>query len=369
MTIHAQHRPITALESGRTYLRECWYVAAWGDEIEAGGKLYRTILNEEILLLRDAAGAPAAVSNRCPHRFAPLHRGPFDGEVVTCPYHGLRFALDGRCVHNPHGDGVIASGARLASYPIVERWGQLWIWMGLSERADATTIPDFSCHTDPARRVVKGHLKMPAHYELVSDNLLDLSHVRYLHGTTLASPMGSKETHKVHQSGQTVHSDLWVTEGNAPPAWDKMFDDYGLPVDHWMEMRWSPPSLLLLDVGVTRPGEPREAGIGVLFSHILTPETDSSTHYFWGSTRTYKKEDAAIDQMWQMSIDIAFKKEDAPMVLAQQEILGNRDLLEAKPLILSPDRAAIQCRRILQRMIRDEAKLADAQGASPERGI
>lgn len=350
----ATSNAIQSRRSVRSYLRNCWYVAAWADELAHSEKLSRKILDEEVLLLRDAEGRPAALSNRCPHRFAPLDRGQFNGAEIQCPYHGLRFATDGRCVRNPHGDGAIAPGTQLRAYPLIERWGQLWIWMGDLTRAAPEKIPDFSCHTDPDRRLVKGVITMSAYYELVSDNLMDLSHVRYLHGTTLASPPGSKEVHEVKRVGPDVHSNLWVTGGNAPPAWDKMFDDYGMPVDHWLDMRWTAPSLLLLDVGVTKPNEAREAGIGVLFSHNLTPETDNTTHYFWGCTRTYKKSVEAIDEIWKMSIDIAFLNEDAPMVLAQQEVLGDRDLLEARPVILSPDKAAIQCRRILQRLIRDE---------------
>ncbi len=103
-----------------------------------------------------------------------------------------------------------------------------------------------------------------------------------------------------------VNSDRWCPDGLAPPAWDAAFGNYGKPVDHCLYMRWDPPAHMLLDVGVTPTGRPREEGIGVRGTDILTPESATSTHYFWGVSRTYAMNDQAVDALWNQAIDVPF---------------------------------------------------------------
>ena len=79
------------------FLRNAWYAAAWDDEL--GDKpLARTMLGEPLVLYRDSAGAPVALSDTCPHRFAPLSLGRRDGDTLQCPYHGLVFGKNGICI-------------------------------------------------------------------------------------------------------------------------------------------------------------------------------------------------------------------------------------------------------------------------------
>jgi vanillate O-demethylase monooxygenase subunit len=127
-----------------TYLRNAWYVAAWSDDLVEDKLLARTILKESIVLYRKADGSPAALQDRCPHRFAPLSMGKIlPGDRVQCPYHGLEFDQSGACVLNPHGAKNIPSRARVRSYPVVEKHKAIWIWMG--DRApDHAKVPDFS---------------------------------------------------------------------------------------------------------------------------------------------------------------------------------------------------------------------------------
>src|SRR5580704_1213723 len=110
-------------------LRNSWYVAGWASELVHGRLLGRTYLNEPVVLFRQTDGTPVALSDRCPHRFAPLHLGKQLGDVVQCGYHGLEFGSDGRCVRNPHGKGA-PPGAKLRRYPLIERYDLLWIWPG-----------------------------------------------------------------------------------------------------------------------------------------------------------------------------------------------------------------------------------------------
>src|SRR5262245_50628355 len=125
------------------FLRNAWYVAAWSDELTRDRLLARTLLEEPVVLFRTATGQPAALFDRCPHRFAPLSRGRLKGDVIECGYHGLCFDRNGTCAHNPHNPGHVPPRAHVRSYALVERQGIVWIWMGEPERADPALVPDF----------------------------------------------------------------------------------------------------------------------------------------------------------------------------------------------------------------------------------
>lgn len=162
-----------------TYLRNAWYAAAWDNEI-ADKPLGRTLLNQPIVFYRDEAGKPVALSDRCPHRYAPLSKGKIVDGTIQCPYHGLRFGSTGACVHNPHGS--IPKAARVSAFPLLEKYGLLWIWMGDPEAADPAVLPDFSIIADHDNyAIVPGYLHVGANYQLITDNLLDLSHAQYVH--------------------------------------------------------------------------------------------------------------------------------------------------------------------------------------------
>src|ERR1700730_7809823 len=113
------------------YLKNCWYQAGWSEELTADAAAAETTAEVPLMFMRDDAGRPAALMDRCAHRFAPLSAGKVAGGRVTCGYHGLSFDASGRCVHNPHG--ALTSAMKVASFPVVERHSALWIWLGAPE--------------------------------------------------------------------------------------------------------------------------------------------------------------------------------------------------------------------------------------------
>ncbi|WP_245964710.1 aromatic ring-hydroxylating dioxygenase subunit alpha [Trinickia dinghuensis] len=332
-----------------------WYVAASADEIK--NELFsRTICGRSVLLFRKENGDCVASSNRCPHRFAPLDKGRLVGDgVVECPYHGLQFDVQsGNCVHNPHGDGKISKAACVATYPIEERHGLVWVWLGEPEAADTDKIPDFHFLTDTKFRTLSGLIGVRANYELIVDNLMDLSHVEYLHAGGLGSEAIKRGETEVIQNTNTVHSNRWCPDGMAPPVWDALFDNYGKPVDHWLDMRWDPPALLCLDVGVTPVGAPRADGVSGYFCHFLTPETETTTHYFWTASRTFKIHDTALDSNLSTAIHQAFVEEDVPMIEGVQTMMGGIPFDKMNPVLLQPDAGALRSRRVLKQLIEAE---------------
>ncbi len=172
------------------FLKNCWYVAAWdhelGDHELGDAPLARTILDEPVVFFRDSKGAPIALEDRCSHRHAPLSNGTIDGDCIRCGYHGLLFNRDGACAEVP-GQSKVPPGSAVRSYPVVEKWRWIWIWMGDPAQADEAHIPDFHWNDDPQWVSQGDRFHVGGGYRLLVDNLLDLSHVQYVHASTLGT--------------------------------------------------------------------------------------------------------------------------------------------------------------------------------------
>src|SRR5258708_6151904 len=164
-----------------------WYMAAWPGEVVYGRLLGRTIANRPLVLFRKEDGTPVAMGDRCPHRFAPLHMGRQVGDAIQCGYHGLEFGPDGRCSRNPHGGRSKPSAAVVPTFPIVERHGMLWIWVGPNEASEALIPEAFSFVGDQHRGHARGYIHVAANYLLLLDNLMDTSHGLYLHRGSLTT--------------------------------------------------------------------------------------------------------------------------------------------------------------------------------------
>lgn len=338
------------------FLENAWYALGWSKDI-AREPISRTVLNQPVTVYRKQDGSAVALADRCPHRFVPLHKGKLKGDVLECGYHGLQFGSDGRCVFNPHGDGSIPRNAHVRAYPLVERHSMVFIWMGAAELADEAALPDFSpFDADGGFVSVFGTLHVHANYQLITDNLLDLTHGQYLHplftnpaGPATMLPKGDDDDPRM----------VWAKfyrPGQYPNAYFQML---GYPADqlgdHRNFMRWTAPSHLLLDVGMTGVGRPQEEGLAIPTAHFLTPETEFTTHYFWGMARNFRQNEAALsDELLRVGLDL-FDNEDKPIIEAQQEAIGRReDLLSLRPAFLPTDGPAIRARRILGEMIRQE---------------
>ncbi|WP_109807163.1 aromatic ring-hydroxylating dioxygenase subunit alpha [Sphingosinithalassobacter portus] len=338
------------------YLRNAWYAAAWLDEID-DKPLARTFLEEPVVLFRDTSGGLVALADRCPHRFAPLSQGKIVGDAIQCPYHGLRFDGQGSCVYNYHGP--VPKAAKVPSYPLMERDGLVWIWMGDPELADEDKLPDFgSFTTDSDYAFAHGYLPVTGNYQLVVDNLLDLTHGQFLH-TAFGSPDSTK--FDTRWEGTTVHANYRFDGEVIAPAVQPFWESESATCDRWADMRWEAPSNLYLEVGVKECGESREGAILFPATHFLTPESATSTHYFWMLARNRRVDDDAITQLvWQIT-DNAFRNEDEPMIAMVQERMAGQDFDDLKPIFLTTDRAAGRARQILKKLIDEERSSAASE--------
>lgn len=340
------------------YLRNCWYQAAWGHEV-GEAPLARTLLDTPVVLFRDGDKV-AALLDRCPHRFAPLSTGTVADGAITCGYHGLAFGGDGRCVHNPHGP--VIGGMRTPAFPTVERHTAIWIWMGDTEQADPALIPNLS-FIDETPETARIPLTMPtrAGYQLLTDNIMDLSHADYLHASSLGGVI-TDATARVFQRDGAIVAD-WTNPGcQAPGLFQRRYPS-PQPVDYWIEVAWRAPAVMVLGTAVVEQGRPRGWSDHIYALHNMTPETATSTHYFMCATRREQVDDTGFTAMLKPALEHAFLYEDKPMVEAQQACIGDADFASLRPMLLRIDSASTQVRRTLDRMIaaeRADLPVADA---------
>jgi phenylpropionate dioxygenase-like ring-hydroxylating dioxygenase large terminal subunit len=334
-----------------------WYPALWSKDLERGKLVAKTYLGEPVVLYRGEGGAPVALQDICPHRFAPLSRGELEPRgIVRCMYHGLEFDSRGQCVKNPHGDGQIPRTMCVRTYPVQERHTLLWIWMGRrAPRAD-DVIPDFGVMDETSGlSTQRDGIMIAANFRLLADNLMDLSHAAFLHEGILSNRDTVQAEIEVEQSGNTVRAKRFMANSSVSKLHDLMFRRDGKPVDQWTDIRWDPPGCLLLDAGVRAPGTMDEFSMHLV--HFLTPESERSTHYLFGVAR---KPRAADDEARRQIAELrrfAFDEQDRPMMEAQQ---ANMQRIEAaggarQTLIASIDSGAVRMQRVLDGMIADEA--------------
>ena len=340
------------------FLRNAWYVAMWGEDLAPEQVVGRTILNEAIAIFRKADGSLSALTDRCAHRFAPLHLGKVvAGDRIQCAYHGLEFDGTGACVLNPHGNGRIAPSAGVRSYPVVEKHRAVWIWMG-DKPADPSKIPDLSpLDTREESHVTKRDwITINANYELVIDNLLDLSHVSYLHDGLLGNKDTIDSDISVEQEGDTVVVGRRSTNSTIPGLFAFQMPGQAR-VDKWNTIRWTAPSCMLLKSGVHKPGTDPESGTGYYGIHLLTPETGHTTRYHFTAVRWNVLTDQSVNEEIREKISVmrryAFAEQDGPVIEAQQRAIDQTDE-SLDPLLLSIDVGPVRYKRILQNLIAQE---------------
>ncbi len=346
------------MDAGEPFIRNAWYVAFWSADLQAGALLARTILEEPIVFFRDAAGQAVALEDVCPHRFAPLSRGHLvAGDVLECGYHGLRFDRSGLCVYNPHGDHKLPPAAIARAYRVVERYSLAWIWMGAGD-GDASDIPDYHLldDADPLHISVRDYMTIAADYEIITNNLLDLSHVPFLHGGVLSGSVG--DAVDVSQIGNHVMISRWAYDVTVPTLFDALFRADGKNVDSWTEMHWMPVGCMILDTGVRAPGSAKASGTGYLGLHILTPESRRSTHYHFAAVRfnvqpRSREDDLAIREKISATRRFAFAEQDKPMIEAQQRRADDRP--GRRPALFSVDAGATRVQRVLTKLQSAEA--------------
>ncbi|MBJ7437791.1 MAG: aromatic ring-hydroxylating dioxygenase subunit alpha [Sphingopyxis sp.] len=343
------------------YLRSAWYVAALSSEIETGKIVSRTLIDIPMIIVRDRSGTPAVLEDRCPHRFAPLSLGAMCDDSIECGYHGMRFAFDGRCVENPtQPDERLPDRARVKTYPAIERYGFIWFWAGEGD-PDPELMPDFPQYESEDYGFDTAYKFIAGNYQLLIDNLLDLSHAPWVHKGLL----GDKNTmanwdFSWDQGPRHIIDRRSFPNRPAVPAWAKAYGDafgsFDGAMDHWQETYWYAPANMLLDAGLVMPGAARGTGIDIIGLNLMTPETQTTTHYFYGMAHQYRHEERWVTDFWMNAVFHAFE-DDRLMIEAVQRNMGSEtDVVTLRPHINKADQTALMARRHLAKLIHEENK-------------
>ncbi|HEV8315433.1 MAG TPA: aromatic ring-hydroxylating dioxygenase subunit alpha [Burkholderiaceae bacterium] len=337
--------------------KNAWYAACTPDEID-GKPLGRTICGEAIVLYRGPDNAVAALEDFCPHRGAPLSLGKVcDGKLV-CGYHGLEMGCDGKPVAMP-GQRVRGFPA-IRTYPAVERYGFVWVWPGDAAKADPATIHHLEWADNPHWAYGGGLYHIRCDYRLMIDNLMDLTHETYVHSTSIGQKEIDEAAPATKTEGDHVITSRFMNNIIAPPFWQMALRGNGLPdnqpVDRWQICHFTPPSHVMIEVGVALAGRggheaPPEAKASSIVVDFITPETETSIWYFWGMARNFKPDDAALTASIREGQGKIFG-EDLQMLERQQANLLAHP--ERQLLKLNIDAGGVQSRRVLERWLAQE---------------
>ena len=345
------------------YLRNCWYVAGWAREVQRLHMFRRLLLGEPVVLYRKSDGAPVALEDRCAHRHAPLSHGRLRGDNIECAYHGLIFDPAGACIKIPSQEQVPPT-ACVKSYPVAEKYQWIWIWMGDPDKADVSLIPTFHWMEDGDFAWRGETLHVEGNYLLVVENLMDLSHLPHLHLSTLADTAVSRnEEYPVtyEADGNDIHINRWIRDVEPPPYF-RLLGDFGKDdrVDRWMDSHFTPPSFVRIDIGACPAGAGQldgdRTGVQTAMNlNAVTPETATTTHYFWAQAQNFSQGDESISEVDFRLVHDAFQQ-DLGIIRGQQE---NIDLDPAAPrLNLAADKGGLQATRTIEKLIREEQNVS-----------
>jgi phenylpropionate dioxygenase-like ring-hydroxylating dioxygenase large terminal subunit len=345
-----------------THVRNAWYVAAWSQDLEPGKPLAMSILCEPLVLWR-SGGRPVAFEDRCVHRLAPLSLGRCEDDKLRCMYHGLLYDARGACVQIP-GQEIIPPGAQLRSYPVVERHSWIWVWMGEAAQANEALIPPAVGFDDPDWILGRGYLDYAAEARLINDNLLDFSHLTYVHANSFgAGPSFAEERPKLTLLERGVRFSRWNLDTQGPVG--RRSDELA---DNWMSYDFLVPGVLLMWSGSFRRGTAAACNYekpdyatalrGVTFtSQAVTPTGERTARYFfsWGPHRDHGDE-ALRDLL--MGIAAQAFGEDKTMIEAQQRVIERTP--QPRVLPTAHDRGVTMFTQLVARLAREEGSRSDA---------
>jgi vanillate O-demethylase monooxygenase subunit len=347
------------LKDGHFAPREQWYIAAWSKDVTRE-PIERWILDEPVALYRTRAGDVVALEGRCPHRHFPLGKSRVVDDNIQCGYHGLTYAPDGTCVRVP-AQQSIPTRCRVRAYRTVEKWNWIWIWPGNSP-PNLDLLPDHSALGLPRQDFqIDGdsYHEVPGRYMLMHDNLLDLTHLPYLHQTSIASG-DFDQAAELHESGEHwISSDFTFKNIDCPPFYAEVFGYHGR-IDRESGLKLHLPCLHAGYDRYWRAGElgqPGAAPLGeVSIFHAITPATRHTAHYFFALGRNFRQADRVFGKTLMQGIEHVI---DEDMSATREiEAMINRMASLPPEVLLKTDKSCVQGRRLFEQLIEKERQSA-----------
>ena len=340
------------------FIKNAWYVAAWDHEV-GRALMPTTILGEEIVLYRKADGTPVALENACPHRKLPLSMGRLKGDEVECGYHGLTFDCAGSCVRVP-GAVKIPKTAKVRAYPLAERYGLLWIWMGEAASADAGEIVPVENWGDPAWGVNRGEsMTVDCNYLYITDNLLDPSHVAWVHTTSFGGA-GCEDTPLETTVAPTgVAVSRWMLDAPPAPFYAPFLKFSGnCDRQQYYEVRYPAQAIIkavFVPAGSGGEGRPLHPDVFLMDSYnFMTPMDENRTRYYWFQLRNFAPKDERVSSQFAESVRLAFA-EDRVILEAVHRGMANK---RTPNMSLGIDKGPLAFRRGIADRVAGEQQMA-----------
>ena len=337
------------------YLRNCWYVAGWSEDY---GRILKPekYLGENIVIYRKQDGTPAALENACPHRKVPLSNGTLTEDNIICAYHGLTFNDKGQCIDSPTQRGMTPRRAVVRSYPIIDKYRLLWIWMGDPELADPDKIFPIDNFENPMWGSTDGGvLDIKCNYLWVCDNLLDPSHVAWVHVTSFAGAGTDDQPLDIEKTDRGVVVSRWI-HGNLPSPYYADLVKFDGNCDRLQHYEMCLPAIALNKSIYTPEGTGGLGKVHIDKTYInisynfMTPIDKDNTRYFWFQHRNTDPHDKDISEKMNAGAVMAFEEDRAVL---EDVHLGMEN--PATPNIdLGLDAGAKQFRIMLSRKIEEE---------------
>ncbi|MAJ09765.1 aromatic ring-hydroxylating dioxygenase subunit alpha [Ponticaulis sp.] len=336
-----------------TFIRNRWYVAAWDGEVGTQ-PLGRKICGENIVMYRKLDGSVVAMRDACPHRLLPLSMGIREGDNLRCKYHGMVVGPDGSPCEMPLRNDPVNKKLCTPTYEVLEKHRFVWVWIGDQEKADPSTVPDFWPCSAEGWVFDGGYTSVGCDYRLFVDNLMDLTHETYVHMGTIGQIELMEAPLETTVDGDKVTLSRWMPGVDAPPFWRHFLGKEG-PVNRWQICEFLEPCSVIIDVGVSpvEAGdtlESHDSGVRGFVIDSMTPETETSCHYFWGMARNFAIDDAGVTQRMKDQQDIVFNEDVEVLEAQQRSIAENPDM---RLRILNIDSGGAHSRKVIERLMSD----------------
>lgn len=335
------------------YPRNMWWCAAHCDEVSET-PMARWLLEKPVVLYRLADGTPVALDNRCPHRWAPLAHGKVINDQLVCPYHGMEFGADGVCTKVPTQNSIPRS-AKVQSYPLRESGAFLWIWMGDPDAMDHDPI-DMSYTTDPEWSFVHGYYEVQANWVLIRENVLDLTHIAFLHANTFQQGDWSNVPEVTMEGETLIYRQDFAPSPLTPLFCAGMGFEDGKIVKREQEGRMPSLAVSFSDWKVHDTDAEPGARVDYLMRgcHIVTPAQRGKTHYFWGSAFDVPQISADVAERTKASVIAAFDEDKRLLEAMQAQVSADTRGLDYTEINLAADGAGVRVRQILKRKLEAE---------------
>lgn len=347
------------------FLKNAWYAVGWSDELLPGQLKQHFVIGEPVVLMRRADGTAAAMEDRCAHRAAALSLGRLEADGLRCLYHGVKFdTTTGRGVEVP-GQPRASDGMAARVYPVHEREGWLFVWMGDPAKADVALVPPVAGPTGTVWTVARSHMDYDANYVLINDNLCDFSHLAYVHVGSFGGGDESMLKHWATEKSDIsviergIHLERWAESVAVPPFLAERVPSGR--VDRFTMYDYLAPGVLLMhseiyQEGVCRASDGKRPTAEPLYadytSQCVVPLTAKTTRYYftWGP-RVQDALPGMVEGMAQLAV--AAFTEDRIMIEAQQRIHDATPTLKFQPTV--HDRGPNQMRNVMERLKKGEA--------------